>query len=98
MNDLMYHTPLPMPAVMMQQALYPVQDFVALPEFSFLTESSMRHLIFNSRSRYSASGEKIQGNGLVESGAIIRIGRRVLIDAAKFREWMLSHRETIDHT
>lgn len=75
------------------RTLFTVDEFVKLPEFSYLTKSSLRHLIFNSRPRYSAGGEKIGGNGLVEAGAIIRLGRRVLIDAAKFREWTHRHRE-----
>ena len=37
------------------------------------TEGGMRNLIFNERS-----------NGLVESAAIIRVGRKILIDEAKF--------------
>jgi hypothetical protein len=75
--------------------LYRVDEFVQLPEFSYLTRSSLRHLIFNSQPRYSASGDKLHGNGLVEAGAIIRIGRRVLIDAARFREWTHSQREVL---
>ena len=30
-------------------------------------------------------------NGLAESGAIIRVGRKVLIDEDKFFEWLTSH-------
>ena len=84
------------PIVVTQRTLFTVEEFVKLPEFSYLTKNSLRHLIFNSRPRYSASGEAIGGNGLVEAGAIIRIGRKVLIDAPKFREWTLSHRQTLN--
>ena len=31
-------------------------------------------------------------NGLAESGAIIKLGRRVLIDAERFYAWVESHR------
>lgn len=37
----------------------------------------LRSLIFNERT-----------NGLAESGAIVRIGRKVLIDEAKFFAWV----------
>ena len=70
-----------------------VEEFVQLPEFSYLTKSSLRHLIYNSEHRYSAAGDVVLGNGLVEAGAIIRIGRRILIDADKFREWVLGQRQ-----
>jgi len=54
------------------------------------SESSLRHLIFNACDRYSSNGELIKGNGLRESGAIIRIGRRVLIHEDKFMDWAMS--------
>ena len=78
-----------------QRTVFPVNEFAKLPEFDCFTDSIMRHLIFNSRPRYSASGDVIPGNGLVEAGAIIRVGRRVLIDAPRFREWLMSKRESI---
>lgn len=31
-------------------------------------------------------------NGLAESGAIIRIGRKLLIDEAKFFDWVINRR------
>ena len=31
---------------------------------------------------------EIAGNGLIEHGAIIRLGRKVLIDGDKFRSWV----------
>ena len=75
------------------RTLYPVDEFVQVPEFMYLTKSSLRHLIYNSEHRYSAAGDVVPGNGLVEAGAIIRIGRRILIDADKFREWVLCQRQ-----
>ena len=75
-----------------ERTLYRVEELVQLPEFGYLTKSSLRHLIFNSQPRFSASGDKVCGNGLVEAGAIIRMGSRILIDASKFREWTLSQR------
>lgn len=95
MKDLTYQTPLPHTAVSPQRTLFTVEEFVQLPEFGYLTKSSLRHLIFNSHPRCSASGEVIAGNGLVEAGAIIRMGRRILISAPEFRVWALSQREVV---
>ena len=69
------------------RTLFSVEEFVQVPEFRYLTKSGLRHLIFNSRPRYSANGTTIPGNGLAAAGAIVRIGRKVLIDADKFRAW-----------
>lgn len=100
MNALMTQTSLSSPVTAtpkeaMQRTIFTVEEFVKLPEFSFLTKSSLRHLLFNSRPRKSASGDEIGGNGLAASGAIIRVGRKVLIDAERFRGWLISQRETI---
>lgn len=54
------------------------------PAFS---QSAMRGLIFKAEQRITHEGTK-PGNGLIEAGAIIRIGRRVLIDEAKFFAWV----------
>jgi len=51
------------------------------------TQAAMRGLIFKAESRITHEGTK-PGNGLIEAGAIIRIGRRVLIDEARFFEWV----------
>jgi hypothetical protein len=51
------------------------------------TAPALRNLIFKAEPRQSSRGE-VKGNGLAESGAIIRLGRRVLIDEAKFLTWV----------
>ncbi len=51
------------------------------------TEPALRNLIFKAEPRQSTRGE-IPGNGLIECGAIIRVGRKVLIDEARFFEWV----------
>ena len=51
------------------------------------TPAALRNLIFKARQRHSTNGE-IPGNGLFEAGAIIRIGRKVLIDEERFFEWV----------
>lgn len=49
------------------------------------TQGSLRSLIFNSTPRKTSKGE-IPGNGL--DVALIRIGRKVLINEARFFEWV----------
>ena len=51
------------------------------------TPSSLRNLIFKADERQSSNGA-IAGNGLLEAGAIIRIGRKVLIDETRFYAWV----------
>ena len=65
--------------------LYTVEQFAAAqPAF---TPAALRNLIFKAEPRYSSKG-KIAGNGLIECGAVIRIGRKVLISAPRFIEWV----------
>ncbi len=45
----------------------------------------LRHLIFHSKSRKSRGGKVVPENGLDD--ALVRVGRRVLIDEIKFFEW-----------
>lgn len=57
------------------QTKFTVKQFAAKePAFS---ESSLRAFIFNA-----------DKNGLTKSKAIVRAGRKVLIDAAKFEQWL----------
>lgn len=48
------------------------------------TTGGLRSLIFNEHS-----------NGLAKSGAIVRIGRKVLIDEAKFFAWVESQNKAV---
>ena len=48
-------------------------------------QGSLRNLIFLSESRKTSKGT-IKGNGLVM--ALVRIGRKLLIDEAKFFQWI----------
>ena len=69
-----------------QQVLFTVKQFsIAQPAF---TPASLRNLIFKADSRQSTIGE-IKGNGLIECGAIIRMGRKVLIHSENFISWVL---------
>ena len=65
--------------------LFTVEQFsVRQPAF---TEPALRNLVFKAEPRQSSIGI-IPGNGLIECGAIIRLGRKVLIDEAQFLEWV----------
>ena len=70
-----------------------VSQYKTVNQFSFdnpcFTTSSLRNLIFKAHKRQSSNGV-IPGNGLLETGAIIRIGRKVLINGAKFFDWIES--------
>ena len=75
------------PVIRPQQMLYTVEQFaLAQPAFS---PAALRNLIFKAEPRYSSKGE-IRGNGLIESGAVVRIGRKVLIDGQRFLAWVSS--------
>lgn len=56
-------------------------------KYPAFTEAALRNLIFKAERRQSTSGE-IPGNGLADAGAVVRIGRKVLIDEEKFFEWV----------
>ena len=68
-----------------RQSLFTVNQFSdAEPAH---TRAALRNLIFKARPRHTTKGT-IPGNGLVESGAIVRLGRKVLIDREKFLNWV----------
>lgn len=65
--------------------LYTVSQYANVqPAFP---QASLRSLIFNAKERQSSNGA-IPGNGLIECGAILRVGKKVLIDDQKFVEWV----------
>jgi hypothetical protein len=54
------------------------------------TQGALRNLIFLAESRKTSKGI-IQGNGL--DSALVRIGRKLLIDEAKFFQWIDEQQE-----
>lgn len=56
------------------------------------TPAALRNLIFKADERQSTKGT-IPGNGLIEAGAIVRIGRKVLIVESRFFDWVESQQE-----
>lgn len=58
-----------------------------------LTVPAVQGQIFKSQDRFDSKGRKIPGNGLAASGAIIRRGRKVLIDVDRYGAWLSGARE-----
>lgn len=53
-----------------------------------LTTAAIHGHIFKSQDRLDSKGRKIPGNGLAASGAIIRRGRKVMIDVDRYGAWL----------
>lgn len=55
-----------------------------------LTPAKIRAQIFKSEKRFDSKGNTILGNGLAESGALIRRKgtRSILIDVNRYGEWL----------
>ena len=53
-----------------------------------VTPGGVRMDVFKADDRLNSRGEKIKGNGLAEYGAIIRRGRKVLIDVHRYGAWL----------
>jgi hypothetical protein len=66
--------------------LFSVKDFSA--RNPALPVTTLRDMIFKAEPRPRANGETIPGNGLIETGAVIRCGRKVLIDETRFFAWL----------
>lgn len=52
------------------------------------TRQALRNLILNAEDRLNSRGERVAGNGLADAGAVVRVGRRVLIDEQAFFRWI----------
>jgi len=52
------------------------------------TPGSVRMDVFKAEDRLNSRGEKIAGNGLAAHGAIVRRGRKVLIDVRRYGNWL----------
>ena len=57
-------------------------------EAAGLTPSAIRAHLFKAEDRLNSRGEKIPGNGLAATGAIIRRGRKILIDLDRYGAWL----------
>ena len=78
-------------AIEMQTSEIPRQTFFTVGQFATaepaFTAAALRNLIFKATPRHSSKGE-IRGNGLIESGAIVRSGKKVLIHRECFLQWV----------
>lgn len=61
--------------------------------FPAFTQAALRSHILNAEPRLSSRGERIPGNGLSESGAIIRVGRKILLSEGRFFTWIASQQK-----
>ena len=52
------------------------------------TPSAIRADIFKAEDRLNSRGERIAGNGLAAHGAVIRRGRKVLLDVRRYGSWL----------
>jgi hypothetical protein len=52
------------------------------------TTAAIRANVFKAADRFNSRGEKIHGNGLAAAGAVIRRGRKVLIDLDRYGAWL----------
>lgn len=68
------------------RALRTVEQFC--DAYTFKTQAGLRSEILNAEDRVNSRGERIAGNGLAEFGAIVRVGRRVLIDDQAYFRWI----------
>lgn len=57
------------------------------------SQAALRNLILNAADRLNSRGERIPGSGLSEAGAIVRVGRRVLIDEQAFFRWIAAQQK-----
>ena len=53
-----------------------------------LTPAAIHGHIFKAQDRCDSKGRKILGNGLAGTGAVIRHGRKVLIDVDLYSNWL----------
>lgn len=68
--------------------LLPVREFSNKhPQFS---EASLRYHIFRAKQRKDTTDGEVKPNGMEECGALVRVGRRVLINEEKFFEWIMN--------
>ncbi len=58
----------------------------------FITKSALTNDVFKAKPRHSSKGE-IPGNGMLDFGVIVRIGRKVLIDEDAYFRWLDAQQE-----
>lgn len=67
-------------------SLYTIKQFCERnPAF---TEAGIRHLVFMATPRFSAVDGVLPSNGLLEIGAVLRAGRKVVVHEERFLAWL----------
>jgi hypothetical protein len=80
------------PAHTRSRHLFTIEKF-ANKYCNFLTKSSLTNQLFKAQTRHSSKGE-ITGNGMLDFGVIIRIGRKVLINEDAYFRWLDAQQES----
>lgn len=77
---------------LLSSAAAPSCNLLTLEQFAHRwtawTTAALRALVFEANDRVTSRGRRIPGNGLEEAGAVVRIGRRVLLDEPAFFCWL----------
>ncbi len=66
--------------------LYTLKKF-AERHSAFITLSAVTNQVFKAQPRHSTKGE-IPGNGMLDHGVIVRIGRKVVVDEIAYFHWL----------
>jgi hypothetical protein len=70
------------------------RDLLSVAQFSekfpAFSQAAIRNLILNSADRLNSRGERVAGNGLAESGAVLRLGRKILLSESRVFAWILA--------
>lgn len=73
---------------MQQNDPLPPRELLTVKQFSRAypawTEPALRALIYAARDRTASGGRIVRGNGLHDAGAVLKCGRRVLLDPQRF--------------
>lgn len=73
-----------------ERKLVTVKQLLALKKYGWATNSFIRHAIFQAEDRIGSGGVVVPGNGLAP--AVLRLGRKIVIDLEEFDHWVEQHR------
>ena len=74
-----------------------VPELLTIAQFSkrypAWSERSLRALIYAAEDRTASGGRVIKGNGLRQAGALVHVGRRILVDVHGFFGWIAAQQK-----
>ncbi|MDU8927668.1 hypothetical protein RXV86_09755 [Alisedimentitalea sp. MJ-SS2] len=73
-----------------ESRLRTVKQMLVMKKYAWASHSFLRHAIYKADDRTASNGDILPGNGLAT--AIVRLGRKVLIDTDEFDRWVEDHR------